>query len=146
MGGGHRRRSLRLRGYSYASPGAYFVTLCTQGRACVFGNIMDAILHRTDAGGMIETAWRELPAFYPGVNIDEFVIMPNHVHGIVVLVGAAPRWPPRFGAGTGACPYNGFAVRRCATVQDHYDMPIRHRRQRAALAVLSRASLAARLL
>jgi len=40
MGGGHRRRSLRLRGYNYASPGAYFVTLCTQGRACVFGNIM----------------------------------------------------------------------------------------------------------
>jgi REP element-mobilizing transposase RayT len=104
MGGGHRRRSLRLRGYNYASPGAYFVTLCTQGRACVFGNIMDAILHRTDAGGMIETAWRELPAFYPGVNIDEFIIMPNHVHGIVVLVGAAPRGRPVSGQAQGPAP------------------------------------------
>ncbi len=84
------RRSVRLRGYDYTAPGAYFVTICTQDRACMFGEVVDGVMCPNDAGRMVETVWGELPVFYPGVAIDGFVVMPNHIHGIIVLVGAAP--------------------------------------------------------
>jgi putative transposase len=93
-----------LRGYDYASPGAYFLTLCAQHRACVFGEIVDATFRPVDAGRMVEAAWRELPASYRGVGIDGFVAMPNHIHGIVVLVGAAPRGRPSSGQAQGPAP------------------------------------------
>ena len=89
----HRRRSIRLEGYDYAGVGAYFVTICTQDRAPLFGEIVNGEMRLNGAGGMIHTVWDEIPAFYPDVGIDEFVVMPNHIHGIV-LVGAAPRGHP----------------------------------------------------
>ncbi|HUZ01678.1 MAG TPA: hypothetical protein VMU89_15120, partial [Thermomicrobiaceae bacterium] len=98
-----RRRSLRLRGYDYRQPGAYFVTVCTQNRVRLFGDIADGVIDLTAAGQMVENVWEELSAFYTGVEIDAFAVMPNHVHGIIVLgeatadiaqrvesVGAAP--------------------------------------------------------
>jgi len=90
----HHRRSIRLRGYDYSQPGAYFVTLCVQGQKCLFGNIMDGEIRLNEAGSMIQTVWEEIPAYYPDVGIDAFIIMPNHIHGIIIIVGAAPRGRP----------------------------------------------------
>ena len=90
----HHRRSIRLPGYDYTACGAYFVTICTQGGACLFGEIINDQMQINDAGRMILDVWRELPAFYPGVAIDAFIAMPNHVHGIIVLVGTTPRGCP----------------------------------------------------
>ncbi len=86
----HHRRSIRLKGYDYTQAGAYFVTICTQNRECLFGEVVDGEMRLNAAGQMIQSVWNELPAFYPGVDIDEFVVMPNHIHGIIVLVGATP--------------------------------------------------------
>ena len=97
----HHRRSIRLKGYDYSQPGAYFVTICTQDRACLFGDVVDGAMRLNDAGRMIESVWHQLPTFYSGVDIDAFVVMPNHIHGIVVLVGAAPRGRPDPGRARG---------------------------------------------
>jgi len=96
----HRRRSIRLGGYDYSRPGAYFVTVCAHGRECRLGEIAGGEVRLNDAGEMVQRTWEELPSKYPGVEIDSFVVMPNHVHGIIVLtdpVGAGPRARP-------ACP------------------------------------------
>lgn len=79
-----RRRSPRLRGYDYRAAGAYFVTICTEGRACLFGDIVDDTMHLTGAGHVVQQVWEQIPAAYPGYDTDAFVVMPNHVHGILV--------------------------------------------------------------
>ena len=81
----HRRRSIRLKGHDYSRSGAYFVAVRLQNRGCVFGNILDTEMILNDAGRMVQSVWEELPVHYPGIQIDSFVIMPNHVHGIIVL-------------------------------------------------------------
>ena len=83
----HNRRSIRLSGYDYAQSGAYFVTVCTQKRVCFFGSIVNGEMQLNDAGRIVQEVWRELPARFPQVGIDSFIVMPNHIHGIV-LVGA----------------------------------------------------------
>ena len=83
----HDRRSLRLNGYDYAQAGAYFVTICTQDRACLFGDIVDGEVRLTDAGRMVQVSLAGLPGRFPAMELDAFVIMPNHVHGIIVIRG-----------------------------------------------------------
>ncbi|MGA2286030.1 MAG: transposase [Dehalococcoidia bacterium] len=90
----YHRRSIRLPGYDYSSPGAYFLTICTQERNCILGEIVEGEVKPSRAGQMIETVWRQLPDFYDGVQLDAFAIMPNHIHGIILLVGAGPRACP----------------------------------------------------
>jgi len=85
----HHRRSIRLAGFDYRQANAYFVTICTQVRCCLLGEIIDEVMHRSDAGRMVEQVWNELPERYPGVDVDAFVVMPNHIHGIIVLSGQA---------------------------------------------------------
>jgi len=87
----HHRRSIRLRGYDYSQAGAYFVTICTQGRQCCFGDIVDGEMHLNDAGRMVWAEWHALPARFPGIALDEFVVMPNHLHGIMWIAGATTR-------------------------------------------------------
>jgi len=79
------RRSIRLKGYDYAEAGAYFVTICAQNRECLFGEIVDGEMRVNDAGKVIARWWEELPHKFPSVDLDEFVVMPNHFHGIVVI-------------------------------------------------------------
>lgn len=79
------RKSIRLRDYDYAQVGAYFVTIVTQGRACLLGDVVNGEMHLSDAGRMIERWWLELNRKFPAVDTDIFVIMPNHFHGIVVI-------------------------------------------------------------
>jgi REP element-mobilizing transposase RayT len=89
----------------------------TQGRATLFGEVVDGVMRLTAAGRMVQTVWDELPTHYPVVLTDAFQIMPNHIHGIVVLtgagaatVGAAPCGRPDLGADTGACPYGALSL------------------------------------
>ncbi len=100
----HRRRSIRLKEYDYALAGAYFITVCTQGRLSLFGEVVDGVVQLNDAGRIIQIAWEELPKYYVGVETDAFVVMPNHIHGIIVLVGAGPRACPAGGRVQGPAP------------------------------------------
>lgn len=84
------RRSIRLKGYDYSQAGAYFVTLCTEGRACLFGEVFEDQVRLTDIGLVAEECWLEIPAHFPTVELDAFVIMPNHVHGILVITWDMP--------------------------------------------------------
>jgi len=83
----HHRRSVRLNGYDYAQPGAYFATVCTHQRECLLGRIKASQVVLSDAGEIAQSVWDGLPDRFPSVGLDEYVIMPNHVHGII-LVGA----------------------------------------------------------
>jgi putative transposase len=79
-----------LEHYDYAMAGAYFVTVCVQGRRCLFGEIKDTEMRLNRFGEIVDACWDDLPRHYGRVELDAFVVMPNHVHGIVVLtdVGA----------------------------------------------------------
>ena len=81
----HHRRSIRLKHYDYSQPGAYFVTICTHARACVFGDVVDGTMVLNDAGKMAAQCWRAIPEHFPHVALDVFVVMPNHVHGILFI-------------------------------------------------------------
>ncbi len=86
----HHRRSIRLRGYDYTQAGAYFVTLLTHNRECRFGDVVNGEMHANALGQIIAECWDALPAHFPNVELDAFVVMPNHVHAIIVIV-AMPR-------------------------------------------------------
>jgi REP element-mobilizing transposase RayT len=85
----HRRRSLRLKRYDYTHVGAYFVTIVTQGRLCLFGEIVGKEMRLNKAGEMMCGIWEALPQRFPTIEIDMFVVMPNHLHGIVVIKNRA---------------------------------------------------------
>ena len=84
----HRRRSIRLRGYDYAQAGFYFVTICVRDRECMFGEVVDNDVRLSKYGTLVAQAWEDLPNHYPHLELDQFVVMPNHFHGIVVLTPA----------------------------------------------------------
>jgi len=83
----HHRRSIRLKGYDYSQAGGYFVTVCSQNRDCVFGEIADGQIRLNVFGEIVQACWYDLPRHHSRVELDAFVIMPNHVHGIIVLKG-----------------------------------------------------------
>ncbi len=87
----HRRRSIRLKGYDYSQAGAYFVTICTQNRECLFGNIVDGEMTLNDVGWIVSDAWQWLERQYNHVELDEWVAMPNHFHGIIAIVDQSRR-------------------------------------------------------
>ena len=79
------RKRLRLKDYDYSQPGAYFVTICARDREHRFGEIVDGQMRRNDLATIVQSCWDDLPNHYPYLQLDEFVIMPNHVHGIVMI-------------------------------------------------------------
>jgi len=90
----HHRRSIRLPGFDYSQEGMYFVTICTKDRRDLFGDVYDGKMNVNPAGNMLQMVWDEMPVHYPGIKTDAFGIMPNHIHAIIILVGAAPRGRP----------------------------------------------------
>ena len=86
----HHRRSIRLPWYDYSEDDWYFVTMCVQNHACMFGNILNDQMRLNNAGFMVRTWWRKVGGKFPSVQTDGYIIMPNHFHGIVNIVGAAP--------------------------------------------------------
>jgi len=89
----HHRKSIRFKYYDYSKLGMYFVTICSQNRECLFGNINDGNMILNDAGQMIQIVWNELHQHYLNIDTDYFQIMPNHIHGIII-VGVGPRAYP----------------------------------------------------
>ncbi len=79
------RNSLRLKGYDYSQPGAYFITISTENKICYLGNIVDGITISYPISDIIREICQEIPEKFPGVDLDAFIIMPNHVHGIVII-------------------------------------------------------------
>ncbi len=84
----HHRRSVRLKGYDYSQAGAYFVTVCAKDHACLFGDVEQGEMVLNDAGNMVKKWWLAIPDKYIHVELDECMIMPNHFHGIIKIVGA----------------------------------------------------------
>lgn len=84
----HHRRSIRLKGYDYTQGGAYFVTVVAQNRSCLFGNVVEGVMCPNDAGRLAGNWWVELNRKFPNVDVDKHVVMPNHFHGIIRIVGA----------------------------------------------------------
>ena len=82
----HKRHSTRLRGYDYSQPGAYFITICAQSRENLFGDIFDGEMHLKPQGQIAQGEWARLPTRFETIECGEFVVMPNHVHGILFIV------------------------------------------------------------
>jgi putative transposase len=100
----HHRRSIRLKGYDYAQAGAYYITIACQNHESLFGKIVDGTVLHNDAGKMVESWWLELPHKFSSIEADEFIIMPDHFHGIIVInehVRAAPLSPGALGVRPG---------------------------------------------
>jgi REP element-mobilizing transposase RayT len=81
----HHRRSIRLKDYDYSQAGAYFVTICTYNRVCLFGEIANGKMHLNEYGETVCDEWLRSSIIRPNVELDEWVVMPNHIHGIVVI-------------------------------------------------------------
>jgi len=81
----HHRRSIRLQGYDYSRPGTYFITICTHDQEYLFGNIIDDVMHLNDMGQVIAESWEWLADQYGHISLGEWVIMPNHLHGLIVI-------------------------------------------------------------
>ncbi len=81
----HQRRSIRLKGYDYSQPGAYFVTNVAQKRKCLFGVIIDGKMRLNEAGRIVRWTWHDLPNHVANIELDEFIVMPNHMHGIIII-------------------------------------------------------------
>ena len=103
----HHRRPIRLKGYDYTQPGAYFITFCTYQRMHLFGEVVDGEMVLNDAGKIAFDEWVKLPERFPNFDLDVFQIMPNHMHGIIVLndvVGATLAVARRIRAGARPAP------------------------------------------
>ncbi len=83
----HHRRSIRVPGYDYTHPGAYFVTLVAWQRQCLFGDVHSGAVSLNKAGEIIQQIWAALPGYFPFISLDAAVVMPNHFHAILVLTG-----------------------------------------------------------
>lgn len=81
----HHRRSIRLKGYDYSQAGAYFITICTKDRQRLFGEITNGEMILNEMGTIAYNEWLKTPELRPNVSLDVFVIMPNHMHGIIVI-------------------------------------------------------------
>jgi len=81
----HHRRSIRLKDYDYSQAGGYYVTIVVQGRECLFGEIVKREMFLNDFGKIADECWRSIPDHFPFVELGAYVVMPNHVHGIIVI-------------------------------------------------------------
>jgi putative transposase len=123
---GHRR-SIRMGGHDYARGGTYFVTICVAGRAMLLGEVTDGSMCPSDAGRMVETTWHETIAQCASMRSDAFQLMPNHVHGLVVVTGvdgpapstSLPHFVSRFKSVT--------TLRYCEGVRARRWLPFRRR-------------------
>ncbi|PIS15037.1 hypothetical protein COT63_02080 [Candidatus Shapirobacteria bacterium CG09_land_8_20_14_0_10_38_17] len=91
------RKRIRLKEYDYSLPGYYFVTICTQNRQYLFGNIVNEKMALNEMGKIINQYWQKLPEKFNNVLLDEYIIMPNHLHGIIHIVGAGFSRPTETG-------------------------------------------------
>ena len=94
----HHRRSIRLKGYDYSQAGLYFITLCCYKRTCLFGDVVNGEMVFNEYGTIACNEWLNTPNIRKNVELDVFIIMPNHIHGIIIITGGGgsrtPDQPP----------------------------------------------------
>ena len=120
----HHRRSVRLKGYDYSRPGAYFVTLCTHDRESLFGEICNGLTHLNRMGLIVQRTWFDLPHHYPHVVLDAMVIMPNHLHGVIVLTEDDEAAKPRQGLPEIVRAFKSYSARRINGLRRTPDLPV----------------------
>ncbi|MBL7072454.1 MAG: transposase [Candidatus Omnitrophica bacterium] len=81
------RKSIRLKDYDYAQTGGYDVSICAHGDKCIFGVVKNGEMFLSDCGKIVDKCWNEIPEHFPHVELDEHIVMPNHMHGIIVIGG-----------------------------------------------------------
>jgi putative transposase len=81
----HHRHSIRLPDYDYSQSGYYFVTLCAHGKECLFGDIENNNMVLNETGMLVKKKWYELPVHFPGIELYKMILMPNHLHGIIII-------------------------------------------------------------
>ena len=86
----HQRRSVRLQNYPYAERGFFFITICTHEKKCVLGRITNYEIALSEVGRIVDGYWRDIPQHFPNVKLDQFTIMPNHLHGIIIISKVLP--------------------------------------------------------
>ena len=100
----HNRHSIRLKGYNYSLGGAYFVTICSDNRKCLFGEIIDGAMRLNHAGELVAEEWIKTAAIRHEIELDEWVVMPNHVHGILVITDGSGTGDRRCGGDRPVAP------------------------------------------
>ncbi len=132
----HHRRSIRLKDYDYTQPGAYFVTICTHRWVTMFGDIINGKIRLTTMGLVVEEEWQRTARMRPYVKLDEFVIMPNHVHGIVMIMDGRDVLQyvptdaqgkfrsPSFGLGAIIRGFKSAATRRINRLRGAFGQPV----------------------
>ena len=125
----HHRHSIRLKGYDYSQPGGYFVTIVTLHRQCLFGAVEDGDMILNDGGTFARKCWIDIPNHFPNARLDEFIIMPNHIHGII-FIGDTNVWVQNLVVGV----QKFVGVQNSVGVQDFKPL-ILHRCPRAAASV-----------
>lgn len=111
------RRSIRMRGYDYRNGGVYFITICAQNREHLFGTIQNGIMGLNEWGCVVADCWQKIPDHFHNVGLDEFIIMPNHMHGLIYMNDLECRDTPidrtgmaLFGVRTGVACYAPTAL------------------------------------
>lgn len=100
----YHRRSIRLKGYDYTRAGAYFITICTRNREYLFGEIINNEMRLNEFGQIVQSTWFDLVNHVDDIELGEFVVMPNHMHGIIIIVGAGSEPAPTEPAPMNAIP------------------------------------------
>ncbi|MEA1978088.1 MAG: transposase [Chloroflexota bacterium] len=126
--GPKRRRSLRLQGYDYSQPGAYFVTICTRNRLPIFGRVDQGRMLLNNCGKIATRKWERLHERFPEIEIDEFIVMPDHMHGIIVIpdpaVGAIHAGNNSVGENHAGAIHAGANPIGASPVGANHDLPI----------------------
>ena len=85
----HNRKSIRLKGYDYTQLGYYYVTICVQNRECLLGSVKDSLVELNKFGKIVDQKWNNIPKHFSNTTLDEYIIMPNHIHGIIGIFEGA---------------------------------------------------------
>ena len=119
------RQSIRLKGYDYKRAGGYFVTICAWQRDPVFGNIFEDGMVMNDCGKIVEEAWLTLGCRFPNIELDEFIVMPNHFHSILFLVESPQEFVPRsYGLSEIVGGFKSQSARKINLIQDTTGIPV----------------------
>ena len=132
-----KRRSIRLRGYDYSTPGAYFITACTHDRLLLFGRVVNDKMAANRLGAVVEDCWSKLPDHYENVALDAFILMPNHIHGVIIIgdgtadvgAGLQPAFPAAVGSRRPGVPeivraFQTFSARRINEMRGSTGTPV----------------------
>ncbi len=124
------RKSIRLKGYDYSGPGAYFITMVTFQRECLFGEIVNGEMQLSPMGKIADEHWRAIPEHFPHVELGAYVVMPNHVHGIIIIRenGLATNSSPAVGARHASpLPSNGVKPKSIGAIVGSYKSAVTKR-------------------